>query len=399
MTVIRPAGLDGRRVVLVIAVLVVAIAAIAASIVVARQRSTATDRFFDPPEVLPKGSPGTVIATQLVDEPAIRGTVHRVMYLSRSVRGTPVAVTGLVVVPPGEPPTRGWPVVSYGHGTAGLADGCAPSRDPRYLAPLLGPMLARGWVVAATDYEGLGSPGRHPYLVGESEGRSMVDAVRAARQLLGPAVSDRYVITGKSQGGHAALFARQIAARWAPELRLLGAAAVAPVSDVAGFVSRPTLQPGATTLSVVAGYAAAYPELRTDQVLTPEGRRQLGLVDGDCFGGVSNSLRDTPLRALRRADPATVRPWRAALDANTPGRAHSHVPVLVVEGLADDIVPPATVEALAGRMCDGGDPLRLLTVPGAGHDTVDERSLTMVIRWIADRFAGRAPAGLCPPGG
>jgi hypothetical protein len=35
----------------------------------------------------------------------------------------------------------------------------------------------------ATDYPGLGTPGVHAYLMGESEGRAVLDSVRAARNL------------------------------------------------------------------------------------------------------------------------------------------------------------------------------------------------------------------------
>ena len=86
-------------------------------------------------------------------------------------------------------------VVTWAAGRAGLADLCAPSKQPdiasgtsgagigypRALIPMLQTFLDAGYVVAATDYEGLGTPGLHPLLVGESEGRGVLDAARAAR--------------------------------------------------------------------------------------------------------------------------------------------------------------------------------------------------------------------------
>ena len=68
-----------------------------------------------------------------------------------------------------------------------------------------------GYLVAFSDYEGLGTPGRHPYLVGESEGRSVLDAAKAAAQLPGADAGDQLAIWGHSQGGHAALWAAQLA--------------------------------------------------------------------------------------------------------------------------------------------------------------------------------------------
>ena len=126
--------------------------------------------------------------------------------------------------------------MSWAHGTSGIADSCAPSRDPKgpytfYAAPQFGAWLKAGYAIANTDYEGLGTPGVHPYLVGRSAGRGVVDIVRASRQLDGR-LGKRYVIAGHSQGGQAALFAAAIGPKWAPELRLRGVAAYAPASHL-----------------------------------------------------------------------------------------------------------------------------------------------------------------------
>ena len=94
----------------------------------------------------------------------------------------------------------------------------------------LADMLARGYVVAATDYPGLGTPGVHPYLIGESEGRAVLDWVRAVRDLPNSGASGRFAVWGHSQGGHAALYTGEIAARYAPELKLVGVAAAAPAT-------------------------------------------------------------------------------------------------------------------------------------------------------------------------
>jgi hypothetical protein len=68
------------------------------------------------------------------------------------------------------------------------------------------------------NYEGLGTYGVHPYLLGESEGRGILDIVPAVRQLAaegvdGPEIAGEYVIIGHSQGGQAALFGAQLAHR------------------------------------------------------------------------------------------------------------------------------------------------------------------------------------------
>src|SRR5690606_37645715 len=98
--------------------------------------------------------------------------------------------------------------------------------------PGINEMLSRGFIIAATDYPGLGTVGPHPYLVGVSEGRAVIDSVRAARELREAHAGDRFVVWGHSQGGQAALFTGELSASYAPELKLLGVAAAAPATDL-----------------------------------------------------------------------------------------------------------------------------------------------------------------------
>ena len=109
------------------------------------------------------------------------------MYMSQSVQNKPVAVTGVVAVPNGTPPAGGFPVVTWGHGTNGMADVCAPSLSPASAVPLANDLLDQGWVVTASDYQGEGTPGLMPYLAGVSAARNTIDIVRAARQMPGRA--------------------------------------------------------------------------------------------------------------------------------------------------------------------------------------------------------------------
>ncbi len=131
------------------------------------------------------GPPGSIIrAESMVGAPS-RAATYRVLYRSTGLHGEPIAVSGVVIVPPGPAPAGGRPVIAWAHPTTGVVPRCAPSLSP-FLFPLipgLRDMIARGYVIAATDYPGLGTPGPHPYLVGLSEGRAVLDSVRAARAL------------------------------------------------------------------------------------------------------------------------------------------------------------------------------------------------------------------------
>jgi len=188
------------------------------------------------------GEPGNLIRSEQLAQDAAAAlddarATYRVLYQSASGLGDedtkptnePIAVSGLIAFPPGEAPAGGWPVVSWAHGTVGSTDKSAPSMDP-YLEDvppadadlgllrkinkvphaLLNAFLRAGWAVAMTDYEGLGTYGNHPYLLGVSEGRGILDIVPAVHQLaaqtVGQQISDRYAIVGHSQGGQAALW-------------------------------------------------------------------------------------------------------------------------------------------------------------------------------------------------
>src|SRR3954447_19595592 len=162
---------------------------------------------------------------KLTGEPALTSAGRNlfVKYRSVGVDGKPITVSGVVSLPKGKAPKNGWPVISYDHGSTGIADQCAPSRDATdnpahvynsYAYPLLNRWLKAGYAVVRTDYQGLGSGGIHEYLNGVAEGRSTLDIVRAAHAL-DKRVSNRFAIAGHSQGGHAALWAARLPPAWA----------------------------------------------------------------------------------------------------------------------------------------------------------------------------------------
>lgn len=363
-----------------------------------RGRKSALEQYYDAPDPLPAGAPGRPIRVWELSAPGVNGRVFGMLYHSESVPGRDISVSGFFVVPGGAAPAGGFPVVAVGHGTVGGADACAPSRDPEVVAATINPFLDRGWLVVATDFEGIGGTGRHPYLVGESEARSTIDSVRAARSLVsdsGRAVSNRFMAWGISQGGHAALFVRQLATVWAPELKLIGAVAVAPVSDVAAFVSAPTITPQAVTLLTVSGYTAAYPRLRADQVLTGEGLGRLDDVEKACLADLNSPIADMPMNDLRRADPIRVPAWKAALFRNEAGRVPSSVPVMVVQGTSDPIVPYALSKALARRLCTQGALVRLDLVAGASHGDIVDNARSAYLAWMDDRVNGVEARSTC----
>jgi dipeptidyl aminopeptidase/acylaminoacyl peptidase len=301
----------------------------------------------------------------------------------------------LLVIPMREPPPDGFPLVVWGHPTKGSADSCAPSYEGAPSILLIEPLIRAGFAVAAPDYEGLAAAGPHPYLVGESEGRSMLDAARAARHVKGSGVRDTspVLLWGFSQGGHAALFAAQIQPDWAPELDIRGVAVAAPVSDVGHFVRRAEGWPAqfGVLVTIVYGYAHAYPELDPATVLTPQALATIDDLESECITEVTE-LYDRPIEEMLVRTPRDEPAFARRLAQNLAGTRSLGVPVLVVQGAMDDIVDPADTTALVARLCANGDSVSYILRPGENHAVTVE---DVLLPWLRDRLDAREPSGAC----
>ena len=349
--------------------------------------------FYDVPAPLPAGQPGEVVKTEDVSAPGLHGTMRRIMYHSQSITGADIAVTGLIAVPSSPAPAGGFPVISWAHGTTGIADMCAPSLGGADVIGFANRLLDAGYVVTATDYEGLGTPGRHPYIVGESEARSTLDIVRAARNLVDAHASDRYVVWGHSQGGHAAMFSLHIADAWAPELHLLGVVAGAPPSQL--YLVYQALKDSpfrAYILMAAAGFNAAYGDALAplDKILTPTGLQALDTVDDGCADYVAQQTAGIPTEDMIKADPSTVPEWNALLNANDPGKftAPSAVPLLMIQGGNDEQIPVVSTQILFDQQCAIGQTEQRWVYPGQSHAGVIGPSFDDMLTWIDNRFAG-----------
>jgi hypothetical protein len=259
--------------------------------------------FYTPPTALEDGEPGDLVdraPLELAEGLPARG--ERVTYVSTTPGDDLVPVTGVLLTPEGPEPDGGRPVAVWAHGTTGLGDECAPSNHEPFTIEGVSPLLEAGYVVVAPDYEGLGVAGEvHPYLVGEAEGRNVLDAARLARVAGG---NDQVVVWGHSQGGHAVLFARELASDYAPDLDLLGVAAAAPVTDLLTF-----LLPGLTEeyhfaflAEVLLAWSRVYEELDLRDLVVVEDAERVRLARQACTEDVTVHL-DRPLEEVVREDP------------------------------------------------------------------------------------------------
>ncbi len=391
--------------------------AVVASGAVPSARAAAADApagraFYAPPAPLPAGKPGSVIWSRPLSGAAALPHAARnvlVLYHTTAVGGNDVAVSGTVAIPPGTPPAGGWPVISWAHGTTGDGPQCTPSLDERsgpehwYLGPvdeLLDGYVARGYAVVQTDYEGQGTPGVHPYLVGVAEGRDVVDMVRAARALE-PSLGSRYVVMGHSQGGHSALFAGSLGPAWAPELTLLGSVALAPASHLElwlrGLTRQAQPNPGFGFAGLlIRGYGAVDPAVRPERLLadaTAPFQAQLAngcvvdLVRGDSWAGLA------PATAFRAG--ADFAPLFRSAAANDPAALPYAGPVLLLQGSADQTVAPAATDLLDRELCAAHANVTYRPVAGASHNGLLPASPDTVRPWIDARFAGTAAAPNC----
>lgn len=358
--------------------------------------------FYTPPDPVPPGAPGTVVRSERLGTAPAGATAWRVLYHSRDQTGADLLTSGVVVTPNGPAPAGGRTVVSWAHPTTGTAQRCAPSvgDDPFDLIEGLGDLLKAGYVVAAADYPGMGAPGPSSYLIGTTTGNSVLDAARAARTFPEAGASDRLLLWGHSQGGHAVLFAAQQAAAYAPDLHLLGVATAAPATDLADLLRADIGDVSGVTIGAYAfaAYSSVY-RAPLDTILTPEGAAATPPMAALCLIGQNAQLHDiaTPLIGhYLTGDPAVAQPWAGLLAANTPGATRLDVPLFVAQGTADALVRPAVTASFVAEECRLGTHVTSLTMPGVDHGFAADDALPTLVPWLAAVEKGTPPASNCP---
>lgn len=354
--------------------------------------------FYAVPDPLPPGEPGDLVWVEAVERSGLEGAdTVRVMYHTRDRQDRDIAATGLVAVPHTAPPPGGRRILAWGHGTSGMAPQCAPSRDVtgfnrRY--------VDQGYIVTAADYPGLGPNGqRHAYLSGVPEGRSIVDLTRAVGHLGIADPGPSWVAFGHSQGGHAVLFAAEQLATYAPESDLLGVVAMAPVGDLANLVPYASSPIRGVGVMIVLGLAVDHPELRPEEFLTDKTLALSGIVDTGCNGDIAEVYRHGfEANDLLRADPGVYEPAASILRENNPGQVRTDVPVLIVHGGQDWIVPPGRSEQIFESQCALGMVVEREVYDTADHLTILDAARDDVEAWIDARFRGEPATDACPGG-
>lgn len=363
--------------------------------------------FYAAPASLPN-RPGVMLRSEAIaaqPELTAAGTQQRILYTSTDARWNSgvIPVSGTLYLPKGEPPAGGWPLVAWAHGTLGVADVCAPSwtghkpRDAAYIDR----WLQQGFAVVASDYQGLGGPGPHPYLFWEAEGRSVLDAVRAALAANPGRIANELVITGQSQGSSSSIGASRIAPAYAPELKLRATIATGLLPTFAqGPVKlpQPAPAPGATTrytmLQLVGG---SLPDggPTADSLVREPARPLLAMARETCGDGIRAYEREhgIDMRNAFTIDPAQLRAMM--IPATEMSMVRMPAPLFLGTGLADRTIPPPHQYAAVAALCAAGNPLVWKTYPGITHNGGVNAAFDDELRFVRSVFANEPVASNC----
>lgn len=344
-------------------------------------------------------APGDIISARQINAPGFfYARVWQVRYLSTDTHGNSMTVSGTIIVPRASY-NGPRPIVGYAPGTHGLGDQCAPSRKLEAGNETEGALIhqyaTHGFAVAVTDYQGLGTPGDHTYMVARAAGNALLDIVRATRRLAdgGLPANGPVGLAGYSQGGHAASWAGQLASTYAPDLTV---DAVASGGTPANLRQIAAANEGTSNFGLVLaagiGMDAAYPALDLESYLNDAGRAGVDTL--------RNSCDFSPYAGKRLSDYTTTNPlatqlWQDTLDAQNVGGIRPSAPVLLYHSTSDEIIPYSGATTLRRQWCGQGANVTFRTYVLLGHAATAAVASPTVTSWMADRLAGRSTGGNC----
>ncbi|RSS79558.1 lipase family protein, partial [Streptomyces sp. WAC06614] len=325
----------------------------------------------------------------------------KIHYRSTTADGAPNVVSGTVIVPQ-DGRTGPRPLITYAVGTVGLGDACAPSANFPHgtglEANLIQQLTWRGWAVVVTDYEGLGTPGTHTYTVGPSAGHAVLDAARAAQRLpeAGLSTDGPVGIMGYSQGGQASSWAAELQGSYAPELKVKGTATGGVPADLQRVAAFNDGSYGSgLVFMAAAGQDAAFPELKLDSYLNPQGKALVDFFRQNCVAVDATVGSFKRISDLTTTDPLERPEWQARLNQSKLGRTAPAAPVYQYHALGDELIPYAVGRSLRADWCARGADVQWSTIWVGEHVSGVITEAYAAQEWLADRFAGRAAHGTC----
>lgn len=394
-------------------------------------------------QMTPDGKLGQVIHKEEIKTSLKGARAWKIAYISSDVAGRKTIATGLVIAPVGPAPKEGRHILAWAHGTTGSAQNCGPSQviDPTrplnqyflmngnswtdFGIPNGQEFINEGYVVVATDYQGLGGGGKHQYAVAGTNGRDVINSARAASSMPELGAGKKTLLYGWSQGGGATIAAASLPEYQAQQgtaadnLEYLGFVALAP-EDLAAVLPKSQIdQAGADKLmkEFVAenvpnvflfthfmmglwGTQAAYPHLKLTDVLTEEGAKVADqLSSNKCVHVMADSFNyayGDSYKSLLKPQASNTLAWIQAFVDGSVKPVKPVAPVVIYWGTKDVTVPPVMHEIYQKQMCSIGANVARIQLPGEQtHFTTPGVSAPMYLEWVKDRIAGKPVENGC----
>ena len=399
--------------------------------------------YVEASKIKPEGKLGQIVKKEKVATEVPGAQAWRIAYISSDVNDIKTISTGLLVTPTGPAPREGRPIVSWSHGTTGSAQNCGPSQQinpavdlNEYFLPngnswldygilSLTELIKEGYVVVATDYQGLGGGGKHQYVVSQTNGRDAINAIRAAGSVTELGTGKKALLYGWSQGGYSVLSAggsKEYLARTGTAydgIDLVGVVALSPV-NFSGVVQaamnankndsdkamNELVAPLSSNIfmwghvaALMQGTQAAYPQkIKLAEWFTPEGAKVFDeLSTNKCFHVLSDSLSYSygdNYKSLSRSTPLNTKAWVDALIAGGIPNVKPVAPVLMYRG-TKDAVPKSQVDLYEAQTCKLGGNVQHIELNDATHFTSPVEAQKTFLPWIKDRFSGKTLTNAC----
>jgi pimeloyl-ACP methyl ester carboxylesterase len=361
------------------------------------------DAFYDPPADV-SCQPGALVRSEPLKDVILPAGMRgwRILYATTVNDSTPATAVATVFAPINLP-AGPRPVIVWEHGTTGLLQKCMPSlfSSPSGGIPGRDRIVKAGWVVVETDYSFAEKGGPHPYLIGEGEARAALDSVRAARQMSELTLDKRMVVWGYSQGGHAALWTGIIGPRYAPDIEILGVAAIAPGANIKKILEMNVEVDKRFGPYIALAYSRFYPDITFEHAICPEAldaaRQMVNLCQSlppEDPQRIEALMKTFDGRALATSSNETL---QTRLEQNTADGLIT-APVVIAQGLSDIVVPPHVTEAYMEERCAAGQRLEYWTFATLDHFTIIEPGAPLeelLIKWTMARFANEPQASGC----
>ncbi|MDR3492560.1 MAG: alpha/beta fold hydrolase [Gammaproteobacteria bacterium] len=395
------------------------------------------------PASQPNAKLGALLKVEKISTSMPGVNAWRIAYVSSDVEGRKTISTGIIAAPVSKAPSSGRPIVAWAHGTTGTAQTCGPSQvlNPaqplnQYFSPTgnswtdfglpgMEALIKAGYVIVATDYQGLGGGGKHQYTVAATQARDVINSIRAASIFTEAHAGSKAIVYGWSQGGGATLAAAGLTDYLNAKdsvndgIQLVGFVAMAPF-DVAVTIPSEKLDAKSANKYLQAlgdsfsgnifnfthyaqniwGMTAAFPALKLTDIFTEEGAKAVnGIFVRKCMHVASDSFNYTyhnEYKKLLRSDIQNPVLW---IEANKKGSVlpvKPMAPVIIYFGNHDTTVPPIMGELYYKQMCKLGGNITRIQLPGdQTHFSTPPVAEPLYVKWIADRFADKPVEHSC----